>query len=40
MICSMKFDSGGLFKRANSEEILVDTEKDIFDVLGLEYIRK
>lgn len=36
----MKFDSGGLFKRSNSEEIIVDTEKDIFDVLGLEYIRK
>jgi DNA polymerase mu len=36
----MKFDSGGLFKRSNSEEIIVDTEKDLFEVLGLEYIRK
>lgn len=38
--CSLKFDSGGLFKRSNSEEIIVDTEKDIFDLLDLEYIRK
>lgn len=36
----MKFDSGGLTVRADSREIICDTEKDIFDVLGLEYIRE
>lgn len=36
----IKFDSGGLWQRSNSKEILVKTEKEIFDVLGLEYIRE
>lgn len=36
----MKFDSGGLFERASSKEIIVHSEHEIFDVLGLEYIRE
>ena len=35
-----KFDSGGLWQRSNSREIIVNSEREIFEVLGLEYIRK
>lgn len=34
----MKFDSGGLWMRATSKEVLVNTEREIFEVLGLDYI--
>jgi hypothetical protein len=36
----MKFDSGGLWMRATSKEVLVNTEREIFEVLDLDYIRK
>jgi hypothetical protein len=36
----MKFDSGGLWYRATSKEIFVKSEEEIFEILGLEYIRR
>ncbi|KAH8930442.1 Nucleotidyltransferase [Atractiella rhizophila] len=35
---NMKFDSGGLYRRSDSKEILVNSEEEIFEKMGLEYI--